>query len=191
MAKAAAVHFSCTECGYSTGRWLGRCPSCGSFGTLAEEGSTANSSAEPRKPLLRLADVGVDEAERISTGVPGARPRARRRPRPGVARPDRRRPRESASPRSCCKRPARLARAAPALHVTGEESAAQVKMRADRLGSAERVQILARDEPDASARRSRASAPTSESSTRSRRCYSPDLGSAPGSSRRCARRRRG
>ena len=27
--EGRAVHFSCAECGYSTGRWLGRCPGCG------------------------------------------------------------------------------------------------------------------------------------------------------------------
>src|SRR3989440_85313 len=34
MAKAAAVNHACTECGYTSGRWLGRCPGCGEVGTL-------------------------------------------------------------------------------------------------------------------------------------------------------------
>ena len=50
MAKAAAVHFSCAECGYSTGRWLGRCPGCGSFGTLAEEAPPAEMAPEGAAP---------------------------------------------------------------------------------------------------------------------------------------------
>ena len=37
MAKAAAVHHACTECGTVSGRWLGRCPGCGVFGTMVEE----------------------------------------------------------------------------------------------------------------------------------------------------------
>jgi DNA repair protein RadA/Sms len=69
MAKAAAVHFSCAECGYSTGRWLGRCPGCGSFGTLTEEAPPAANGNGEAKPLLRLADVEVEDAERIPTGV--------------------------------------------------------------------------------------------------------------------------
>ena len=36
MAKVV-VQFSCSECGATTGRWLGRCPGCGAFGTLVEE----------------------------------------------------------------------------------------------------------------------------------------------------------
>src|SRR5437868_2408684 len=37
MAKVAAVQHVCTECGTTSGRWLGRCPGCGSFGTMAAE----------------------------------------------------------------------------------------------------------------------------------------------------------
>jgi len=32
-----AVQFACTECGYSSGRWFGKCPGCNAFGTLVEE----------------------------------------------------------------------------------------------------------------------------------------------------------
>src|SRR5439155_25923478 len=68
MAKAA-VQFACTECGYSAGRWFGKCPSCGSFGTLHEEAPPpAPGSAAPR-PLLRLVDVEAEEAARIPTGA--------------------------------------------------------------------------------------------------------------------------
>src|SRR6478735_10489167 len=71
MAKTAAVQFSCTECGYTAGRWFGKCPGCSAFGTLVEEviGQVSQSQAPP-KPLLRLVDVEAAEAARISTGVP-------------------------------------------------------------------------------------------------------------------------
>src|SRR5919204_2305261 len=65
----AAVQFACTDCGYSAGRWFGKCPGCGEFGTLVEEKPVASASAAQRKPLLRLVDVEVEEAERIATGV--------------------------------------------------------------------------------------------------------------------------
>ncbi|HKC78405.1 MAG TPA: hypothetical protein VKB70_08485, partial [Gaiellaceae bacterium] len=70
MAKTAAVQFSCTECGYSAGRWFGKCPGCTSFGTLVEEAVEASGSAKSaaRAPL-RLVEVEVEEAARISTGV--------------------------------------------------------------------------------------------------------------------------
>src|SRR5438105_10150275 len=69
MAKAAAVQYACSECGTATARWLGRCPGCGSFGTLVEESATRLSHGPAAKALLRLVEVQVEEAERIPTGV--------------------------------------------------------------------------------------------------------------------------
>src|SRR4051794_4784836 len=73
MAKTA-VQFSCTHCGYVAGRWFGKCPGCAEFGTLLEEAvpklKAAKSGGGTVKPLLRLVDVQVEEAARISTGVP-------------------------------------------------------------------------------------------------------------------------
>ena len=63
-----AVNFACTECGYSAGRWFGKCPGCNAFGSLVEEAPAAAKAAA--KPLLRLVDVNVEEAKRILTGVP-------------------------------------------------------------------------------------------------------------------------
>ena len=68
MARAA-LHHACTECGYSAGRWFGKCPGCGAFGTLVEE-SAGTATGASAKPLLRLVDVEADEAERIPTGIP-------------------------------------------------------------------------------------------------------------------------
>src|SRR5207245_11683952 len=63
--------FEGADCGYASGRWFGKCPGCGEFGTLVEDVLSASSGAKaPPKPLLRLADVQVEEARRISTGVP-------------------------------------------------------------------------------------------------------------------------
>ena len=70
MAKIAAVQHVCSECGTSTGRWLGRCPGCGEFGTMVAEAPVARSSMRPSRPPLRLVDVVVEEAERLTTGVP-------------------------------------------------------------------------------------------------------------------------
>ena len=48
MAKATktATEFVCSECGASSPRWLGRCPSCGTFNTMVEE---IVKPAEPQK----------------------------------------------------------------------------------------------------------------------------------------------
>src|SRR3954466_2695530 len=133
MAKAA-VQFACSECGYTAGRWFGKCPGCAEFGTLVEEtiGKVVAAKAPP-KPLLRLADVQVEEAARIATGVPeldrvlggglvpaslvllgGA---------PGVGKST-----------LLLSALAAISADRRALLVTGEESVAQVKLRADRLG---------------------------------------------------------
>ena len=45
MAKTA-VQFACTDCGYSAGRWFGKCPQCGEFGTLVEEAPAGGAKAE-------------------------------------------------------------------------------------------------------------------------------------------------
>jgi DNA repair protein RadA/Sms len=65
------VQFTCTECGTTTGRWLGKCPGCGSFGTLVEElhGSEVEAAAAQALTPVPIADVPADEAERIPTGV--------------------------------------------------------------------------------------------------------------------------
>src|SRR6185437_14625664 len=149
MAKTAAVQFSCTECGYTAGRWFGKCPGCSAFGTLVEEviGQVGHSKAPP-KPLLRLVDVEASEATRISTGVPeldrvlggGIVPASLvlLGGEPGVGKST-----------LLLTALASISRERRALLVTGEESTAQVKLRAARLGGAERVEILAETELDA------------------------------------------
>src|SRR5215213_9885765 len=146
MAKAAVV-YACAECGYSAGRWFGKCPGCGSFGTLAEEAPQAESKAAAR-PLLRLVDVEVDEAERIATGVPeldrvlggGLVPASLVLVggEPGVGK---------STLLLTALRAMSLSRRA--LLVTGEESVAQVKLRAERLGGAGNVEVLAETELEA------------------------------------------
>src|SRR5688500_7060454 len=145
MAKAA-VNYACTECGYSAGRWFGKCPGCNAFGSLVEE---APASARPAsKPLLRLVDVNAEEAHRIPTGVPeldrvlggGLVPASLVLVggEPGVGKSTLLLTALGAISRSGRR----------ALLVTGEESSAQVALRAARLGSAEKVEILAETELD-------------------------------------------
>ena len=71
MAKTASVQHSCTECGTHSGRWLGRCPGCGSFGTLVAEAVPTRGvpAGVPARPLLRLVDVVAEEMDRITRGL--------------------------------------------------------------------------------------------------------------------------
>ena len=149
MAKVT-VQFTCSDCGTTSGRWLGRCPGCGAFGTLVEElhgSATDSASARPAQPIP-IGDVSVDEAERIVTGVSeldrvlggGLVPASLVLVggEPGVGK--------STLLLSALGAIARGGRRA--LLVTGEESSAQVALRAARLGGAEAVEILAETELD-------------------------------------------
>jgi len=180
MAKAA-VQFACTDCGYCSGRWFGKCPGCGEFGTLVEDVLSASSGAKaPPKPLLRLADVQVEEAQRISTGVPeldrvlggGLVPASLVLVggEPGVGKST-----------LLLTALAAISKERRALLVTGEESSAQVKLRAQRLGGAERVEILAETELDNVLATLETERPDVCVIDSVQTLYSRDVGSAPGS----------
>jgi DNA repair protein RadA/Sms len=178
-----AVQYACTECGYASGRWFGKCPGCSAFGTLVEESVTQARSAgakAPPKPLLRLVDVSAEEAERISTGVDeldrvlggGLVPASLVLVggEPGVGK-------------STLLLTALQAMSAThrTLLITGEESIAQVKLRAERLGGAANVEVLAETELDVVCETLQAERPEVCVIDSIQTLYAPELGSAPGS----------
>jgi DNA repair protein RadA/Sms len=180
MAKAAATQYACAECGYSTGRWFGKCPSCDSFGTLTEEAPPkAKGSANPR-PLLRLAEVQAEETDRIGTGIAeldrvlggGLVPASLVLVggEPGVGKST-----------LLLAALGHVSRTRRALLVTGEESAAQVKLRAERLGGTEGVEILAETDLDAIAATLESERPDVCVIDSVQTLYSAEIGSAPGS----------
>ena len=74
MAKTT-TQFVCTECGYASPKWLGRCPSCGKFNSMTEEavapaapakGTAARRSSRP----VPLSQVQFEKYERVSSGIP-------------------------------------------------------------------------------------------------------------------------
>lgn len=129
--------YRCTECGYSTAKWLGRCPECQAWGTVEELGgapairTTAAGRVTTAAVPIGQVDVrtatarstGVDELDRVLGGglIPGAV--VLLAGEPGVG-----------------KSTLLLDVAAKAasdehrtLYVTGEESASQVRLRAERI----------------------------------------------------------
>ncbi|MGK7310906.1 MAG: DNA repair protein RadA [Candidatus Longimicrobiales bacterium M2_2A_002] len=146
MAKSTTIFF-CTDCGNETARWQGQCPACGEWNTLVEElkpkkkaGTRSSAPGGARsKPVresrpTRLGDVQPNATERWSTGireldfvlgggvVPGSL--ILLGGEPGIGKST-----------LLLQVAARLeAGGFPALYVSGEESAGQVRMRADRLG---------------------------------------------------------
>ena len=141
MPKLKAVH-RCGECGEETPKWLGRCPGCGEWGTLVEEVDVRPSSAAasglgvapPTRPVP-IGDVdlaawaarptGEGELDRVLGGglVPGSVTLVGGEP--GIGKST-----------LLLQALASMARqGARCLLVTAEESAQQVRLRAERLGA--------------------------------------------------------
>ena len=77
MAKQTTV-FVCSECGATSPRWLGRCPSCGKFNTMAEEivappvpaaAKAAKKSAYASSRAKPLSQVEFQTYERTPSGI--------------------------------------------------------------------------------------------------------------------------
>jgi DNA repair protein RadA/Sms len=177
------VQFTCAECGTTSGRWLGKCPGCGAFGSLVEElhgSATTGSSATPSKPVA-IGAVQADAAARITTGVSeldrvlggGLVPASLVLVggEPGVGK--------STLLLTALGAIARSGRRA--LLVTGEESTAQVSLRAARLGGAEEVEILAETELDTVCATLEAERPDVCVIDSVQTLHASALGSAPGS----------
>ena len=181
MARAAA-RYSCSECGTASPRWLGRCPGCGAFGTLLEEVPPANGSApaaRARAPVP-LGEVAAEEAERIPTGIAeldrvlggGLVPASLVLVggEPGVGKST-----------LLLMALGAMSRRAKVLLVTGEESPAQVRLRAARLGGAEAVGILAETELETVCATLEQERPAVCVIDSVQTLHSAEVGSAPGS----------
>jgi DNA repair protein RadA/Sms len=180
MAKAAAIQHVCTECGTASGRWLGRCPGCGEFGTMVAEAPVPRAGKSAARATLRLVDVVAEESERISTGVPeldrvlggGLVPASLVLVggEPGVGKST-----------LLLNALGAISGERRALLVTGEESVAQVKLRAARLGGCDAVEILAETELDAVCATLEREQPAVCVIDSVQTLWSQEIGSAPGS----------
>lgn len=136
MAKSAPrPSHVCTECGWTTARWVGRCGECHTWGSVAEADApklATIKTSTPRSRAVPISQVAADAATRVLTGVgeldrvlgegvvPGAVMLLAGEP--GVGK--------STLLLEVASRWAKADR--PTLYVTGEESAAQVRLRAGR-----------------------------------------------------------
>ena len=145
--KSGTIVYKCSSCGYSQPRWLGRCPQCGEWNTLEECILDANavspagvglSVSERAKPVplsrvdakdgMRLA-TGIAEFDRVLGGGAAMRSAVLIGGEPGIGKS------------TLLLQTASLAakangNAMRVLYVSGEESAAQIKERSERLGLA-------------------------------------------------------
>ncbi len=150
--SATTGAYECSACGWRTTRWAGRCGDCGAWGTVIEalagdldvraRSRAQLRPAEPARPAIpiglidaaaaRLQPTGLDELDRVLGGglVPGAV--VLLAGEPGVGKST-----------LLLEAGARAAAAGRVLYVTGEESAAQVRLRADRIGAVSESLYLA------------------------------------------------
>ncbi|HEX2678027.1 MAG TPA: DNA repair protein RadA, partial [Polyangiales bacterium] len=152
MAKTAKTLFECTACGATSPKWLGRCPNCGGWSTLEETRATTPArnptGQRAAEHPVALSDVSADDAERFSTGLPELdRVLGGGVVRGGVTLLGG----DPGIGKSTLLMQALVgvaARNKRVLYVTAEESAAQVAMRARRLGMSSGVMLLATTELD-------------------------------------------
>ena len=136
--------FVCSNCGAETVRWMGRCPQCGSWNTLEEtveevlpkQLRTTHEVVSSKRPQ-KLSEVNLENHERMQLSMPEVD-----RPlgggvvpgsvilwggEPGIGK--------STLILQVCHAMAKAGRSV--LYASGEESEAQIKMRAERLGAAD------------------------------------------------------
>ncbi|MGV9482535.1 AAA family ATPase, partial [Gordonia aichiensis] len=150
MAKTKAV-FRCTACSHEVSKWVGKCPDCGAWGTVNEVAVSAAAAAPGRRAMLpstaaaplsqidakitQARSTGVSELDRVLGGgvVPGSV--VLLSGEPGVGK--------STLLLEVAHRWA-AQRSETSLYVTAEESAGQVRLRADRTGAVhDRVYLAA------------------------------------------------
>lgn len=140
MASKTRSNYRCGECGWTTGKWVGRCGECQAWGSVVEvaaaaSATTSRTTAAPvTQQAVPIGQVPADRAMHAASGVPeldrvlggGLVPGAAvlLAGEPGVGKSTLLL--EVAARTAECRQ--------RTLYVTGEESAAQVRLRADRTG---------------------------------------------------------
>lgn len=184
--------FACAACGQQSPRWVGRCPGCGAWNTMAEEAAAEDppparrgvrpTGQDPARRAVPLADVEDDAGDRLPSAVPeldrilgGGLTRGSLTligGDPGVGKST-----------LLLQVAAGLAREGlPVLYASGEESAAQVKGRAVRLGLRDGpIHLLAETDLEEVLRASERAKPALLIVDSVQTVFTPDLTAAPGS----------
>ena len=183
--------FVCTACGYESVRWYGKCPGCDAWNTMEEtvETPAETLAARPAKQrggtgaqVKKIYEIeasaqthettGIGEFDRVLGGgiVDGSLMLVGGEP--GVGK--------STLLLQTCAQVAR--RGKRVLYITGEESARQIRLRADRLGaSKDEIAVLAENAMDAIEEKLNAVQPGFVVIDSIQTMYRPDMASAPGS----------
>jgi len=188
MAKPRTI-FACSECGNETSKWFGQCPSCKSWNTLYEVEQTPSAPAKrgftdnsvPQTLALPLREIETTDELRTSTGmaeldrVLGGRTVLGSLVlvggEPGIGKST-----------LLLQVSDTFAKQGTVLYVTGEESARQIKLRAERLEvAADALYILAETRMDNIMETSNRIKPAYMIVDSIQTVYKPDAASAPGS----------
>ena len=70
MAKASVV-YECSECGWQTARWVGRCGECQTWGSVAEKGGPKLKQVASSVPVSKAVPIGSVAAEGSGRGRAG------------------------------------------------------------------------------------------------------------------------
>ena len=151
MAKSKIVYF-CNDCGNEFSKWQGRCPQCGAWNSLVEEkindqkGTNKLTISTTKNVPKKLEEITVDDSHRINTGLEELNrvlggglvlgSMVLLGGDPGIGK--------STLLLQICNN---LSEEGEVLYVTGEESAEQIKLRANRIGvNAKSLSILAEND---------------------------------------------
>ena len=149
MANKDRVTYICGECGYESAKWMGKCPQCDSWNTMTEfaevkvKGSTPAGTAVSQKlskvvplPQKRIS-AGMSELDRVLGGGLIRGMVVLLGGDPGIGKST-----------LLLQAADTLAADGVVLYVSGEESASQIKMRADRLGMKNDIDVLCETDLD-------------------------------------------
>ncbi len=178
------IRFACQNCGYVSPRWAGRCPECGEWNSFVEElleEAPKRRESRGKVEIVPLSEVEVTEGKRLSTGIEefdrvlggGLMPGSviLIAGDPGVGKS------------TLMMQLARFEKLGKILYVTGEESRAQVRVRAQRLGikNLESLFVLAETDLEAVTKAVAEFNPPVLIVDSIQTVYHPDIMSAPGS----------
>ncbi|EFR41995.1 DNA repair protein RadA [Selenomonas sp. oral taxon 137 str. F0430] len=189
MAKKKKTAYVCQSCGYDTSKWMGKCPGCGAWNSMVAEIVAPESEARrsglggtDAAPPQPIGEITAEDLPRFSTGsgeldrvlgggvIPGSMVLVVGDP--GVGKSS-----------LTLRVSADIARAGRrVLYVTGEESARQIRMRADRLRAiADDLLVVSETNLDAICAHVVREKPALFIIDSIQTMYRPDIESAPGS----------
>ncbi len=149
MASKERVSYICGECGYESAKWMGKCPQCESWNTMTEFAEVKVKSASPSGAAVsqklskvvplpqKRVSAGMGELDRVLGGGLIRGMVVLLGGDPGIGKST-----------LLLQAADTLASEGVVLYVSGEESASQIKLRADRLGMKNDIDVLCETDLD-------------------------------------------